>query len=107
MLMTFAAFCVAAVMLMEKHWITKLLVLASAVPIAMATNVLRITATGLAHVWLEDNPAKGSVLKFIHDFNGWMMMPIGLGFLIVELWLFRKLLIEPEQTANQKLLGAR
>jgi exosortase len=97
MLMTFAAFCVGAVFLMERHWLVKALVLASAVPIALLTNILRITATGLAHVWLKDSASKGGVLNFIHDFNGWMMMPIGLGFLLVELWVFRHLLIEPER----------
>jgi exosortase len=97
MLMTFAAFCTAAVMLMDRHWIVKALVLASAVPIALVTNILRITATGLAHVWLKDSATKSDVLNFIHDFNGWMMMPIGLGFLLVELWVFKHLLIEPEK----------
>lgn len=96
MLMTFAAFCVGAVMLLERHWLVKALVLASAIPIALLTNVLRITATGLAHVWLKNSSMKGSVLEFIHDFNGWMMMPIGLGLLLVELWVYRHLLIEPE-----------
>jgi exosortase len=97
MLMTFAAFCTAAVMLMERHWVVKALVLASAVPIALVTNILRITATGLAHVWLKDSAAKGNVLNFIHDFNGWMMMPVGLAFLLIELWIFKHLLIEPEK----------
>ena len=34
------------------------------------------------------------MLEVIHDFNGWMMMPIGLTFLLLELWLFKHLLIE-------------
>ena len=95
MLVTFAAFSVAAVMLMDRHWVVKILVLASAVPIAVLTNVLRIAATGLAHVWLHDGDSKVSVLDFVHDFNGWMMMPVGLTFLLLELWLFKHLLIEP------------
>ena len=94
MLVTFFAFSVAAVFLMDRHWIVKGLVLASAVPIALLTNVLRITGTGLAHVWLHDSESKGKVLEFIHDFNGWMMMPVGLTFLLLELWLFKHLLIE-------------
>jgi exosortase len=94
MLVTFAAFSVAAAMLMDRHWLVKALVLGSAVPIALLTNVLRITATGLAHVWLHDSASKGKVLDFIHDFNGWMMMPVGLTFLLLELWLFKHLLIE-------------
>jgi exosortase len=97
MLMTFAAFAVGAVFLMERHWLVKSLVLASAVPIALLTNILRITATGLAYVWLSDDAAKSRVLEFIHDFNGWMMMPIGLGFLVLELWLYKHLILEPKK----------
>jgi exosortase len=94
MLVTFAAFSVAAVFLMDRHWLVKALVLGSTVPIALLTNVLRITATGLAHVWLADSASKASVLDFLHDFNGWLMMPVGLTFLLLELWLFKHLLIE-------------
>jgi len=94
MLVTFFAFSTAAVFLMDRHWLVKRLVLASAVPIALLTNILRITATGLAHVWLADGDGKTKLLDFIHDFNGWMMMPVGLLFLVLELWLFRHLLIE-------------
>lgn len=98
MLMTFAAFCVGAVMLLERHWLAKALVLASAVPIALMTNVLRITATGLAHVWFKESSMKGDILGFIHDFNGWMMMPVGLAFLLLELVVLRHLLIEQERS---------
>jgi exosortase len=94
MLVTFFAFSTAAVFLMERHWLVKGLVLASAVPIALLTNILRITGTGLAHVWMADGESKTKVLEFIHDFNGWMMMPVGLMFLALELWVFRHLLIE-------------
>jgi len=109
MLVTFAAFSVAAAFVMERHWIVKGLVLASTVPIALLTNVLRIVATGLAHVWLQDSASKGKVLDFIHDFNGWMMMPIGLTFLLLELWVLKHLLIEksavhrPQSTVSPKL----
>lgn len=94
MLVTFFAFSTAAVFLMDRHWLVKGLVLASAVPIALATNILRITVTGLAHVWLHDGDGKTRVLEFIHDFNGWMMMPVGLTFLVLELWVLKHLLIE-------------
>jgi exosortase len=94
MLVTFFAFSTAAVFLMDRHWVVKSIVLASAVPIALATNILRITATGLAHVWLADGADKTKVLDFVHDFNGWMMMPVGLLFLVLELWVLKHLLIE-------------
>jgi exosortase len=103
MLMTFFAFSTAAVLVMERHWLVKGLVLGSAVPIALATNILRITATGLAHVWLHDSPSKGKVLDFLHDFNGWMMMPVGLTFLLLELWLLKHLLVERVAVGGQRL----
>ena len=102
MLITFFAFSVAAVLIIDRHWLVKGLVLASAIPIALATNVLRIVATGLAHIWLADSASKGKVLDAIHDFNGWMMMPIGLTFLLLELWLFKHLLIERIVIANTR-----
>jgi exosortase len=94
MLVTFIGFSVAAVFLMERHWVVKWIVLLSAVPIALVTNILRITGTGLAHIWLHDSPNRDKVMDFIHDFNGWMMMPVGLTFLMFELWLLKHLLIE-------------
>jgi exosortase len=94
MLVTFFAFSVAAVFLIDRHWIVKGLVLGSAVPIALLTNVLRIFGTGLAHVWLRESANKANVLDFIHDFNGWMMMPVGLTLLLLELWLFKHLIVE-------------
>jgi exosortase len=100
MLMTFIAFCVAAVMMMQRHWLVKGIVLGSAIPIALFTNILRITATGIAHVWLHDSDRKASVMDFIHDFNGWMMMPIGLTMLLAELWVLKHLLIERATVAQ-------
>ncbi len=94
MLVAFFAFSVAAVFLIDRHWIVKGVALGSAVPIALATNIMRIVATGLAHVWLHDSANKHKVLDFIHDFNGWMMMPIGLTLLLLELWLLKRLLVE-------------
>ncbi|MEZ6139251.1 MAG: exosortase/archaeosortase family protein [Zavarzinella sp.] len=94
MMVTFAAFCVAAVLVLERHWVHKLLILLSCVPIALLVNILRITATGLCHIWLKDSASKTKVMDFLHDFNGWMMMPVGLAFLLLELWVLKHLLVE-------------
>jgi len=94
MLMTFLAFAVGAVMLMQRSWVEKGIVLISAAPIALFTNVVRITGTGLAYAWLRETDGREAVLTFIHDFNGWLMMPLGLGILLMELWILNRLLIE-------------
>ncbi len=87
MLVTFAAFSVGAALMMNRSWFERGMVLLGIVPIAILTNVLRITATGLAYLVLSD---KGT-LEFLHDFYGWLMMPVGLALLALELWVLKKL----------------
>ncbi|VTS08814.1 exosortase/archaeosortase family protein [Tuwongella immobilis] len=92
MMMTFAAFCFAAVLLIDRTRLEKALILASCIPIAMITNVFRIVGTGMAYLYL--GPTSG-ISETIHDLYGWLMMPIGLGLLMFELWILRNLLLTP------------
>jgi exosortase len=91
MLVTFAAFSAGAVLLMSGTRFEKLMVLLGIIPIAIASNVLRITATGLCHVFI---PNKNTV-EFLHDLNGWLMMPVGLALLGLEVWVLKKLVLDP------------
>lgn len=90
MLMTFAAFSVGAALLVQRSRFEKLMILLGIVPIAVVSNILRITATGLSHVYVS-HP---QVVEFLHDFHGWLMMPVGLGLLALELWVLRRLIVE-------------
>lgn len=101
MMVTFAAFCTAAVILMDRHWIVRVLVLASCVPIALATNIIRITATGMAAVYIG---RESTIVEWLHDMYGLMMMPIGLLFLGIELWVLKHLLIETPKSVKQNAL---
>jgi exosortase len=92
MLVTFAAFSVGAALLMQRSRFEKLMVLLGIIPVAIVTNVLRITATGLAYVVLSD---KGT-LDFLHDFYGWLMMPVGLALLGLELWVLKRLVVSEQ-----------
>ena len=91
MLVTFAAFSAGAVLLMQRSRFEKLMVLLGVVPIAIVANVLRITATGLSYVYVSDK----SAVDFLHDLNGWLMMPTGLALLGLEVWALKKLVVEP------------
>jgi hypothetical protein len=64
---------------------------ASAAPIALIANVLRITTTGFLHQTVGGETANA----FFHDLAGWLMMPLALALLWVELWVLDHLLIEP------------
>lgn len=92
MLVTFAAFSVGAVLLMQRSRFEKIMVLCGIIPIAIASNVLRITATGLTYVIL----ANKEVAEFMHDVHGWLMMPVGLALLALEIWVLKRLVIEPD-----------
>jgi exosortase len=89
MMMTFAAFSTGAILLMRRSRFEKLMVLMGIIPIAVASNVLRITATGLSHVCFTNK----ATLEFLHDFHGWMMMPIGLAVLGLEVWALKSLVL--------------
>jgi exosortase len=91
MLVTFITFSTAVCLVVKKPLSDKLLILFSAIPIALIVNVIRITATGV--IFLNSTSHAASV--FFHDLAGWFMMPLALGFLCLELWLLRRLFIEP------------
>lgn len=91
MLMTFAAFSVGAMLLNTRTWFERGMVLLGIVPIAMFTNVVRITATGITHTIIHDKATN----DWLHDVYGWAMMPLGLAMLGLELWILKKLVVEP------------
>lgn len=92
MLVTFSAFAVGAVLLLDRTKFEKLLILLGIVPIAVVTNVLRVTATGIAHTMVHDK----DTVNFLHDLHGWLMMPAGLALLGLQLWALSRLVIPPE-----------
>lgn len=94
MLVTFAAFGGGAVLILNRTWFEKFMIVLGIVPIAVVTNILRITATGIVYTFSSD---KGTQ-EFVHDAAGLMMMPVGLGFLALQLWILKRLIV-PSTTA--------
>jgi exosortase len=91
MLVVFFALSTAMALLIRKPLWEKALIAFSAIPIALASNILRITVTGVVYEVLGDGFGGG----FFHDVAGWLMMPLGLIFLGIEMLVLKKLLIEP------------
>jgi exosortase/archaeosortase family protein len=89
MLLTFFTFSTGAAVLMRKPLLEKMCIVLSAVPIALVTNILRITATGVMYQ-INAHFAQ----SFFHDLAGWFMMPVCLLFLALELWALNRLIIE-------------
>jgi exosortase len=91
MLTIFGAMCFVMIMIVERPWWDKLVIFLSIIPIALASNVIRIVTTALLNLafgqesaWLD---------KIIHDWAGFAMMPIGLGLLWIELGILSRLTI--------------
>ncbi|HTU22371.1 MAG TPA: exosortase/archaeosortase family protein [Gemmataceae bacterium] len=90
MLLLFFALATGVAILTRRPFLDKVLIVASAAPVAVLANVIRITTTAFLHVIAGSRWAD---LVF-HDLAGYLMMPLALGMLWVELWLLRRLLIE-------------
>jgi exosortase len=104
MLTIFLALAVAMVFLIERPWWDKFIILLSAIPIALIVNIIRITVTGLLYMWVgQDNEfAK----KLGHDWAGFFMMPLALGFLWIELQILERVTV-PVEATQYKPVGAR
>jgi exosortase len=94
MLITFFALATAFALVLARNWTDRVVLFLSAVPIAVLTNVLRITLTGALYV-----TAGSGVARIVyHDLAGWLMMSLALVLLWLELKFLSRLFLDPETT---------
>lgn len=86
----FGAMSVALAMLINRPWWDRLAILVFAIPVALFTNVIRITVTALIYMAFPDSEAAH---KYVHDWAGLAMMPVAMGILWLELELLRKITV--------------
>ncbi len=96
MLMTLAATVTATILLVPMPGWKRLGLLASAIPIALISNIIRIFATGWSYYLLTGEWGK----HMAHDWSGFLMMPlalslVGFEFLILS-WLVPAEVEDPE-----------
>src|SRR5205809_573306 len=92
MLVVFFAMSTAVAGLVNRPAWEKAVIVASAIPVAILSNVIRITATAL----LYEVGGKELGDAIFHDWSGWLMMPLALCLLWGELFLLSHLLAEDE-----------
>ncbi len=80
-------------LLVNRTWWEKLIILISSVPVAFLCNTLRLAITAIIFTWIKGPYWE----KIFHDFGGYAMMPLALGFIVGELWLIDKLTVIPEE----------
>ena len=91
MLVIFFALSTGVALVIRRRLWEKIVLVASAFPIALLVNVVRITATGVLHDMVSSRVANA----VFHDLAGWLMMPLALILLGIELKYLKHLLIEP------------
>jgi exosortase len=80
MLTIFIALSVALVLVGRRDWWENAAIIASAVPIALVVNSIRITVTALLYQVSSSEIAD----MVFHDLAGWVMMPMALAMLFME-----------------------
>jgi exosortase len=86
MLTVFCALAVVTATLVPVGLIRRVILIASAIPLAIACNVTRITTAGVA------SESLGSAAGYFvfHDLAGWLMVPLAFLLLGIELWVLSK-----------------
>jgi exosortase len=102
MLMIFFALAAAVAFVIQRPMWEKLVVIASAMPIALLVNIIRIAATGL----VQEHAGQDAAKTLFHDLAGWLMMPVALALLAAELWVLRHLWIETDFGLPRRSRGA-
>ncbi|MFO0865536.1 MAG: exosortase/archaeosortase family protein [Gemmataceae bacterium] len=102
MLMTFFALSTALAMTIQAPPLDRWILVFSAIPIALISNIVRIVATGIAYrlvsKWFGD--------LIMHDLAGWLMMPLALGIAWLELKLLSKILpIDTDAPSRPRPIG--
>ena len=72
-------------------------------PIALVSNILRITATAVCYHYLGQESGD----KIAHDLAGYAMMPVALVLVWLELKMMSWLFVEVEDMAPADLLRTR
>lgn len=81
------------VLLTRRSWWEKLIVLLSSVPIALLCNTVRLVVTAMLYTVITSDLWR----KWIHDWDGYAMVPLALAMVVGELWLLLRLTTPPTE----------
>jgi len=94
MVITFIALSVGMALVVNRPVLDRIVLVLSAIPVALLANIARIILTGVLHETIGGQIAD----KFYHDFAGWVMIPFALVLYWCEIWIFSHILVEVEAT---------
>ena len=102
MVTIFGAMALAMAILIRRPWWDRVCIVLSSLPIALLTNVIRITITALIFMFFPDSEV---IHQAVHDWAGFAMMPIALGLLWIELQIL-ELISVPVEVEDYAAFGA-
>ncbi|RPJ31103.1 MAG: exosortase, partial [Planctomycetaceae bacterium] len=102
MVTAFLVISALVVLLVQRTWWEKLIILLSSLPIALFCNTLRLAITAVAFTIIEGD----NVEKLFHDFGGYAMMPLALALVVGEFWLLGRL-ISPQAEVKPAVIVRR
>src|SRR5262249_20792034 len=100
MLLVFLAVCTAVAIVIRRPMWERIVILGSALPIALIANEARITTTGVLHETVGHFLAN----KVFHDWGSWLMMVLALGLLWLEIVVLSRLFVEDEAGKYQSAI---
>jgi exosortase len=92
MLITFIALSTAVALVVKRPLLDRIVLVLSAIPVALVANIIRITVTGILHDTVGGHAAD----TFYHDLAGWLMIPLALVLYWIEICILSRILIEPK-----------
>jgi exosortase len=101
MLLSFASLITATAILIKRPLLDKIILMLSIVPIAIVSNILRITLTAYFFQMPQFVEKISGLIgwkpdDFTHDGAGYLMMPLALVFIVLELKMLDLLLVPDE-----------
>ncbi|MCE5187083.1 MAG: exosortase [Planctomycetaceae bacterium] len=96
MLTAFLVVSGMVVLVIERRWWEKGLVLLSSIPIALICNTARLTVTAIFFTFLDTSRWE----QVFHDFGGFAMMPAALMIIVLELRILSMLVVEPRRSGQ-------
>lgn len=100
MLMSLAAVVIATITLIPMPLWKRIAMLASVVPIALFSNIIRIVSTGWCYYLFGGEHSR----KLAHDWAGFLMMPLALGLVFIEMMILSWLADEGGTTEDDPRL---
>lgn len=96
-----AALAFAYVVIVRRPWWTKVLIVASILPIAIVANAVRVTMVGAGYR-LVSTPAAH---RLVHDVAGWAVIPFAAALMGAFIWYLGQLIVQVRPLTSREMLS--